>query len=1577
MPRKGDGISKKYILVSAIVAVVVLAIVAVVLQATTTVESGMTCNAGLVAPVYIRASSGSIPVMNLTVWNITYAGEGVDATNVTYVNITFTNVTWFDSSNLSALTAGTDSGVALYNDTNANGILDSGEGLAEYTDVPTSESVDSDGDGATDDWRVSFKNPDGMIAPGGLNRYNFIVVIRTSATIQNGTQFNLSIQAGQIAGWDMGVAGNAPRYSTTPSANIWKDLTITADTFIPEVTDPQVVYPVNRINALGQQYARRGDVVNLSCIVTDNLAGIEAVKINATYINSTAGWVTTTYDAGTGRYYANVEVSTAIDGLYDLYINATDKALDKNVDTPDIGNHNITEKITVRIDSQVANGTTEALTWDGHPFVRESAYYALFGFNATADLASTYNLTYVNVSFANVVSFSTLELKELSTNGALSGVSIWRDDGSGNDDVLDTAGADADTPLTINSIAWDGLICRMRVSWDTQIEYVPLSVTGKYQWFVVIYTNITMVDGVQFTASIPKDNIVFSDGTNQPPSEVATVTIRSDTVAPPTPEPKPEPLYTQGDRNNVSCNVSVDLDVTGATTNASGTKAYRFQCNVTTDFGAPFADSGWVTNPWYTFDNLANNITYYYRVAATDNVGHVSAWSSIINSTQDHYWADYPNTTIAIGEPKYSTEPTYINNTTPFNFTSTDNVSGVWKIEWSVKDSAGNIVAGPKHIELTTAPGTLMATTGDFTLAEYNLPDGHYNFSFRTYDWAYSNTTGYTTIPATPDDPNIEVNETKWIYIDNTPPAITSVAPTVTWVSPAGQNWTNGTWNNVTWSGSDGSGAGIKAYNASIDNEHPFIEWISTGHHSATIWMEGSGSYDTLEEPERWINWTIYWSEDGDNTTGWCNWTDLVSGVLYFFNVTAMDQLGQIGEYSYKVLKVNSTQDNDDPVEHELYDALDEKIGEPKYRATADDPYNVTTKPNEAYTAGTPIKIMVKDKPDPAGAPPFAIMHSGINRTWYYINELVSGNYSESAIGVDTITVDLSGRPQDLALTIYYGAIDNVTRNITLGSFTVWIDDSEPSVNYDIGYPAYPDANPVSGCNITKDTTIWINSSDNPIHAAGVKQTHWRITNATGYDSGWKTNDTLTYMQIAASVSFNFATLEAWLGTTFNDDLYTIYYAATDNLGNRSADFNIEVYLDTKAPTGNLLITGTPSYLDYYVNSTTVLTIWANNSAGVDWIWYIINTTYYEVDVGNAKNESITFTVSSTFAEVGHTITYGAKDTVGNNGTIGTKDIYLDNSPPALTEIKPHVDYHYGCQNWTKGLSNNVTFTASDVGSGLHPEPYWCQKGYDDAFSVSPENSGWIATAYFEWNSTNSQCVDGEKYYYRFRARDNLGQWNTTSGGMQTTTSQWSYIVNSTQDNSDPTLDAPWVKDPKYKAAADVYYNITRTTEIQINATDRLYNVSGVYKIWYIVTYGAYSKYHETIFTTQLTSASITFTLDVDYQADGWYTIQYGAEDNVIGVYESPPHGGNNNTSATLVYYVCIDTTPPTSSITSGANVWNTTNGTVNIVGTITDPTPGSGPMIAFLWYRHALNNNTTISGASWVNFGVNISGKF
>ena len=85
-----------------------------------------------------------------------------------------------------------------------------------------------------------------------------------------------------------------------------------------------------------------------------------------------------------------------------------------------------------------------------------------------------------------------------------------------------------------------------------------------------------------------------------------------------------EPQYTKGDRNIVMWNMT-------------GTGIYQYYSEASTDitFALPHANSGWIPNLAYEFQNLANGQMYFYRVKARNAFGGESAWSNVVFSVQD------------------------------------------------------------------------------------------------------------------------------------------------------------------------------------------------------------------------------------------------------------------------------------------------------------------------------------------------------------------------------------------------------------------------------------------------------------------------------------------------------------------------------------------------------------------------------------------------------------------------------------------------------------------------------------------------------------------------------------------------------------------------------------------------------------------------------------------------------------------------------------------------------------------------------------------------------------------------------
>ena len=108
------------------------------------------------------------------------------------------------------------------------------------------------------------------------------------------------------------------------------------------------------------------------------------------------------------------------------------------------------------------------------------------------------------------------------------------------------------------------------------------------------------------------------------------------------------------------------------------------------------------------------------------------------------------------------------------------------------------------------------------------------------------------------------------------------------------------------------------------------------------------------------------------------------------------------------------------------------------------------------------------------------------------------------------------------------------------------------------------------------------------------------------------------------------------------EGLTTIYFNATDKVGNMELTQIIEIYIDKTAPITNLII-GTPSFglNPTYVSTTTEFTLEAiDTSSGIDRI-------EYRIDLGIWVQYTIPFTIPDIG---GHTISYRSFDVAGNEG---------------------------------------------------------------------------------------------------------------------------------------------------------------------------------------------------------------------------------------------------------------------------------------------------------------------------------------
>ncbi len=128
-------------------------------------------------------------------------------------------------------------------------------------------------------------------------------------------------------------------------------------------------------------------------------------------------------------------------------------------------------------------------------------------------------------------------------------------------------------------------------------------------------------DGIYSFFTVAVDSV----GNNEAVPGSADTSTNVDTTPPNTPTLTAEPLFTAGANNTI----------TTSDESASGAINYNFQISQLVDFSAVDAESGPIAALNYEFTGLTDGVTYYYRVAAIDNLNNSSAFSAIVNSTQD------------------------------------------------------------------------------------------------------------------------------------------------------------------------------------------------------------------------------------------------------------------------------------------------------------------------------------------------------------------------------------------------------------------------------------------------------------------------------------------------------------------------------------------------------------------------------------------------------------------------------------------------------------------------------------------------------------------------------------------------------------------------------------------------------------------------------------------------------------------------------------------------------------------------------------------------------------------------------
>jgi hypothetical protein len=309
---------------------------------------------------------------------------------------------------------------------------------------------------------------------------------------------------------------------------------------------------------------------------------------------------------------------------------------------------------------------------------------------------------------------------------------------------------------------------------------------------------------------------------------------------------------------------------------------------------------------------------------------------------------------------------------------------------------------------------------------------------------------------------------------------------------------------------------------------------------------------------------------------------------------------------------------------------------------------------------------------------------------------------------------------------VEYNATDNLGNRETPKNYSasgLYLDNGPPVTTVTIGDPNY-----TSGQDIFVNSSTGFNLSVNEPFA------------------------TIMYM-IDASGPF----IYAGDFTIIQEGTHTIYYNATDALGNVESPMNnITVIVDNTPPSTTHTI-GTPKYGTdpIYVTSATQFTLSPSDPSGSG-----VKVTYYRIGGGAYAQYTGPFTLSG-YASAPYTIYYYSIDNVGNPEDLRTLSIFLDESPPSANA---GIDLYF-----VQG--NTVTLDGS----------------------LSTDNSGSISN--YTWSFT----YDGQPVYlngvapnFTFSIVGNYDVSLTVMDplGNTATDSVWVYITISTDSDDDGLPDA-------------------------------------------------------------------------------------------------------------------------------------------------------------------------------------------
>jgi hypothetical protein len=443
---------------------------------------------------------------------------------------------------------------------------------------------------------------------------------------------------------------------------------------------------------------------------------------------------------------------------------------------------------------------------------------------------------------------------------------------------------------------------------------------------------------------------------------------------------------------------------------------------------------------------------------------------------------------------------------------------------------------------------------------------------------------------------------------------------------------------------------------------------------------------------------------------------------------------------------------------------------------------------------------------------------SGVDFDWY----IIDGDFYTGSV------FTLNGY-ENGTYSIQFGAQDNVANNKSLGPYIYNLDLDPPTTVLEIGKPSYRES-PGDLWTVSKTTDFDLWPTDK---FSGVQLTWYEIDG--NYHEG-------SYNE---HIRFDLATLSS-------DGPHIIEWASRDNLSQEEYPSSITVILDSQGPVTGLTV-GEPRYRNgdqdiWNITLETEFTLSSNDTySGVNMTWYAIDGNYYEDTLFNLSGLSNGY----------HTITWGARDNLGNLEDENSQMVYLSNNLPQTT-IEILGDKYRDSVSDSYNVTDETHFmlTTSEVHTGVSTVWYT------------------INGNYFEGNDFDLSGMSDGLYILTWGAMDNLGMNETVN------------TVHVYLDTLSPLVDFD-IGEPNYFTQGTDSYSVNADTDFWITSMD--YG-SGVDHNWYTID-GVLKR-------------GSTFSLGV--YTEGPHTITWGSVDNL----------GHNELKGTII--IDLDLSPPEVSIHVG-----------------------------------------------------------